>query len=190
MRTPLPLSAALLLAGAACTPEQGAPPLPGQAPEAVAAAAGADKPAGRPGAEEFPVPPPPFTEGVFPCSQCHEDLEPNLERRELGMHEDKQPLRHGDRERWCFDCHNPKPRDMLRLASGTLVPFSESYRLCGQCHGDKYRDWKVGVHGKRTGSWNGKKQYLLCANCHDPHAPHFKALQPLEPPPRPAEIHD
>ena len=56
---------------------------------------------------------------------------------------------------------------MLRLANGTLVPFEESYRLCGQCHGDKYRDWRAGVHGRRVGSWNGEKQYLLCVHCHD-----------------------
>jgi len=48
------------------------------------------------------------------------------------------------------------------------VPFTASYELCGQCHGDKYRDWKVGVHGKRTGMWNGKKTYYLCVNCHNP----------------------
>jgi hypothetical protein len=46
----------------------------------------------------------------------------------------------------------------------------------------------VGVHGKRTGSWSGKKQYLLCAHCHDPHQPHFKPLKPLPPPVRPADL--
>jgi len=97
-------------------------------------------------------------------------------------------LKHGPRERWCFDCHNPDDRDKLRLASGSLIPFSESYRLCGQCHGEKLRDWRVGVHGKRTGEWNGKKRYLLCAHCHNPHAPVFKSIKPLPPPVRPANI--
>ncbi|MBI5508706.1 MAG: hypothetical protein HY903_08125 [Deltaproteobacteria bacterium] len=138
-------------------------------------------------AKDFPVPPPPFSEGVFPCSQCHADMTPDLEVRDLGEH-DGIELHHGPRDRWCFDCHNPDNRDMLRLASGRLVPFSESYRLCGQCHGDKYRDWRMGVHGKRSGEWNGKKQYLLCAHCHNPHAPRFKPLAPLPPPKRPDEI--
>ena len=44
---------------------------------------------------------------------------------------------------------------MLHLASGERVPFDESYRLCGQCHGEKQRDWRAGVHGRRTGEWNG-----------------------------------
>jgi len=158
--------------------EEGSTRVPNKAPEAPAADGGA---------ADYPVPPPPFTDGVFPCSDCHSTMEPDPTRRELSMH-DYIKLDHGPRERWCFDCHNPTDRDQLRLASGALVPFSESYRLCGQCHGDKYRDWRMGVHGKRTGSWNGKKQYLLCANCHNPHSPHFKPLAPLPPPIPPAQI--
>jgi hypothetical protein len=57
---------------------------------------------------------------------------------------------------------NPDDRDVLRLANGDLVSFEESYNLCGQCHGTIFRDWKAGIHGKRTGEWNGKKQYRLC----------------------------
>lgn len=136
----------------------------------------------------YPVPPPPFSKAsIFPCMGCHGDRELvplNTERRELEEHT-RIKLHHGDRERWCFDCHNPEDRDYLRLASGTRVEFSESYKLCGQCHGDKYRDWRAGVHGKRTGSWSSEKNYLLCAHCHDPHAPAFKPLKPLPPPIRP-----
>ena len=66
---------------------------------------------------------------------------------------------------------------MLRLASGDTVPFTESYRLCGQCHGDKFRDWRLGVHGKRIGRWDGQKVYFLCVNCHNPHTPGFKGVR-------------
>ena len=76
----------------------------------------------------------------------------------------------------------------LEKEYGERIGFDESYRLCGQCHGDKYRDWKVGVHGKRTGMWNGEKQYLLCVHCHNPHDPGFKPLQPMPPPVRPENI--
>ncbi|RMG58315.1 MAG: hypothetical protein D6713_08000 [Deltaproteobacteria bacterium] len=139
---------------------------------------------------QFPVPPPPFSEGIFPCSDCHEDMEVNTERRELEDEhvEISRSFDHAPEQRWCLDCHDPNDRDYLRLASGEKIPFSESYRLCGQCHGDKYRDWKVGVHGKRTGNWNGDKQYLLCAHCHNPHSPRFKPLKPMPPPTPPAEI--
>jgi hypothetical protein len=46
----------------------------------------------------------------------------------------------------------------------------------------------VGIHGKRTGSWNGAKQYLLCVHCHNPHSPHFAPLKPMPPPTRPENI--
>jgi len=133
----------------------------------------------------FNVPPAPFSdESIFPCSQCHADMEPDRTRRDLGFHEEIQ-LNHGPPDRWCFDCHNADDRDHLRLANGTLVGFDESYKLCGQCHGTIYRDWREGIHGRRRGYWNGAKSYLLCAHCHNPHSPHFKPIRPLPPPVRP-----
>jgi hypothetical protein len=133
----------------------------------------------------FPVPAPPFTEGIFPCMTCHENIPPNPERRVLeGMHTDIV-LHHDEEHRWCLDCHDMNNRDQLHLASGAAVPFTESYRLCGQCHGTQFRDWREGIHGKRTGYWNGSKRYLLCVHCHNPHSPRFAALQPLPPPIRP-----
>lgn len=133
---------------------------------------------------EFAVEQPPFTEGIFPCNDCHSEIEPNAARRELvDMHDDISAIfNHDSANRWCLDCHDLNNRDSLRLASGKLLDFKESYKLCGQCHGEKLRDWKVGVHGKRTGEWNGKKEYLLCVHCHNPHSPKFKELTP-EPPP-------
>jgi hypothetical protein len=135
-------------------------------------------------AEEYAVEAPPFSDGIFPCTDCHKNLTPNPVRRVLvDWHDDISAMfNHDSENRWCLDCHDFKNRDYLRLASGKLLDFKESYKLCGQCHGEKYRDWKVGVHGKRTGEWNGKKEYLLCVNCHNPHSPIFKELKP-EPPP-------
>ena len=138
---------------------------------------------------EFFVPPPPFSEGVFPCSQCHAAMEPNRLRRELYYHtEIDEIFDHAKEQRWCLDCHNPNDRDQLRLANESLVSFEESYYLCGQCHGTIFRDWKAGIHGKRTGQWNGKKQYRLCVHCHNPHSPKFKPLKPLPPPIAPDKI--
>ena len=152
---------------------------------------GASALAGPPAAQEgLQVPKPPFSEGIFPCSSCHDgkSMKPNLKRRELtDMHTDIA-LNHGPASRWCLDCHDPVDRDRLRLASGERISFEVSYQLCGQCHGDKFRDWRVGVHGKRTGHWNGPKDYLLCVNCHNPHSPRFKALKPLAPPAHPEQI--
>jgi hypothetical protein len=136
--------------------------------------------------QRLEVPPPPFSEGIFPCSGCHADLTPDTHRRPLtAMHEDIV-LKHDEEHRWCLDCHDAANRDWLHLASGERVSFDESYRLCGQCHGEKYRDWRAGVHGRRTGEWNGHKKYLLCAHCHNPHRPRFQPIEPKPAPRRPS----
>jgi hypothetical protein len=133
---------------------------------------------------EYAVEAPPFSDGTFPCTDCHANFAPNPARRELvDWHTEISAIfNHDSENRWCLDCHDLNSRDSLKLASGKLLDFKLSYKLCGQCHGEKLRDWKVGVHGKRTGEWNGKKEYLLCVHCHNPHSPKFQELTP-EPPP-------
>ncbi len=175
--------AALLLAAAAaaCTTAAQTPE-PDRVPGAGARQQAASQP--RPG-ERVEVPPPPFSDGIFPCSNCHASMTPNRTRRELtDMHTDIV-LKHDEEHRWCLDCHDADNRDFLHLASGERVPFEESYRLCGQCHGEKLRDWRAGVHGRRTGQWNGHKEYLLCAHCHNPHQPRFHSIEPKPAPQRP-----
>ncbi|MBK9518732.1 MAG: hypothetical protein IPO09_15565 [Anaeromyxobacter sp.] len=184
--------ALLALAAAPAGATQGPAPTPAAPPPA------------RPPEPQIQANSPPFSDGVFPCSGCHDPKDKvNGERRELQFHngegEPATVLAHGG-ERWCLDCHDAQNRDQLRSAAGKPIPFTESYRLCGQCHGDKYRDWKVGVHGKRTGMWDGAKTYFLCVNCHNPHTPRWKGvddrmvdgkrvvsptLQLLKPEPRP-----
>ena len=135
------------------------------------------------------VPPPPLSEDTYPCSECHDDpKEVNTKRRKLTEEHEKIKLNHGPREGWCFECHHPLDRDKLRLASGRKVSFKKSYLLCGQCHGPKLRDWRAGIHGKRTGSWRDKKQYRLCVHCHVPHSPRFEPIKPKPPPVRPSQI--
>ena len=149
--------------------------------------------------EEFPTPPPPLSEEYFPCMEnCHKDMEVNRTPRKLEEEHADVQLHHAEQFRWCLDCHDAQNRDKLHLQSGEKLDFTESYRLCGQCHGDKYRDWRKGIHGKRSGSWDTKpgadKQYLLCAHCHNPHSPQFvlkpdaehpdRAEGQPEPPPR------
>ena len=114
------------------------------------------------------------------CESCHADTT----KRE---HE-KIVLHHAQEQRGCLDCHDAANRDVLRLANGTHITFEESFKLCGQCHGTQYRDWKIGLHGKRTGAWNGRREYRLCVACHYPHEPRFKPMVPQERPLRPDEI--
>jgi hypothetical protein len=141
-------------------------------------------------AEEYAIEAPPFSDGIYPCNDCHANFAPNPVRRNLVQwHDDISAMfNHDSENRWCLDCHDLKNRNFLKMASGNLLDFKESYKLCGQCHGEKYRDWKFGIHGKRTGEWNGKKEYLLCVHCHNPHSPKFKELTPEPPPVREEDI--
>jgi hypothetical protein len=137
---------------------------------------------------DIQVPPPPLSEDIFPCTECHADMEINNERRELEDFHDDIILKHDEKNRWCMDCHDSNNRDMLHTASGELISFNESYKLCGQCHGPKLRDWEKGIHGRRTGNWNGRKEYQLCAHCHDPHSPRYKKMKPEPAPKKPGKI--
>lgn len=136
--------------------------------------------------ERLQVPPPPLSDGIFPCSACHADMPVNRERRVLADMHAEIELRHDEQHRWCLDCHDADDRDWLHLASGERLSFEQSYLLCGQCHGEKLRDWRAGVHGRRSGRWDGPKEYLLCAHCHDPHQPRFRLLAPRPAPARPS----
>lgn len=140
--------------------------------------------------ETFAVPPPPLSTEFWPCSSCHDNTEPVNKTRRVLTEEHKNIVLHDHDEdhRWCLDCHDAENRDFLHLAAGVTITFDESYKLCGQCHGPQARDWRSGVHGKRTGMWDGEKKYLLCVHCHNPHSPHFKPLHPEPAPERPENV--
>jgi hypothetical protein len=127
---------------------------------------------------------------TFPCgSQCHDAREPNLTRRELTVFHVGRHIEHGPANQWCSDCHAVDSSDRLRTIDGTLITFDESDQLCGQCHGEKHRDWSRGIHGLQTGGWTGVAERRLCTACHDPHTPgriHFESLPPPVPDPRSA----
>jgi hypothetical protein len=129
---------------------------------------------------------------LFPCSDCHdEEWEVDPTRRDLDEPHDEIPgkfVNHDSENRWCLDCHSARKRDKLRLLNGKLINFNEYYKVCEQCHKRIYREWKMGVHGKRTGYWNGEKQWMHCTQCHDPHNPPFKPLKPMPPPRKPLKV--
>ncbi|MCE5312146.1 MAG: hypothetical protein LLF86_03230 [Nitrospiraceae bacterium] len=122
----------------------------------------------------------------FPCSQCHAAMPANKTERALAFHTEIA-LKHMPAG-WCFNCHDEKNRDKLKLANGDLIDYNDSAKLCGQCHGATLKEWQDGVHGKRTGMWNGKKVYENCLTCHDQHQPAFKAIKPLPAPEKPEKI--
>ncbi|TAN45153.1 MAG: hypothetical protein EPN22_03930 [Nitrospirae bacterium] len=133
---------------------------------------------------KFFAPKPPSSEN-FPCSKCHQFRATNKTKRKLHEYHTAVELKHAEEQRWCYDCHEG---NKLRLQNGQLINFDKSYQLCGQCHGTIFRDWKAGLHGKRTGSWDGEKLYRLCVSCHDPHKPKYRPIEPKQQPLKPADI--
>jgi cbb3-type cytochrome oxidase subunit 3 len=73
--------------------------------------------------KQFAVPTPPFTPGIFPCSECHKEMKPNPKRRELKDEHTNIVLNHAQGQRWCLDCHDISNRDKLHLVSGEKIGF-------------------------------------------------------------------
>lgn len=122
---------------------------------------------------------------TYPCSQCHDLRHNNPNKRELKDYHTTIKLEHSPAMAWCDACHTFEQWDVLHLLDGTKVSFDESYRLCGQCHGEKMRDWTSGGHGLQTGSWRGGAVKRTCTECHSPHSPKFGKLAPMPAPDRP-----
>jgi uncharacterized CHY-type Zn-finger protein len=129
------------------------------------------------------------------CSGCHPGVDPATQKndpRQIMNHQDivsdASKLQHGRGAIWCFDCHNAANRDTLVDRRGQEVSFNESYKVCGSCHGDTYSNWRMGIHGKRIGSWKvgGKKRWWTCTECHNPHTVQEHRFQPIKPEPPPA----
>ena len=122
---------------------------------------------------------------TYPCSRCHEDRTPDPRERKLTEFHTQKVLQHGTLGGWCYRCHTKDNIDRLHLQDGTLVTFDESFELCGSCHGDKFRDWRAGIHGLTTGYWLGDRIRRACPFCHDPHNPKFPAMASERTPLRP-----
>lgn len=122
---------------------------------------------------------------TWPCSRCHEGRAPDTRERALTEFHTQKVLHHGTAGGWCYRCHTKDDIDQLHLPDGTLVSFDAAYELCGSCHGDKFRDWRAGIHGLTTGWWLGARTRRSCTFCHDPHNPKFPPMTPEHPPARP-----
>lgn len=116
-----------------------------------------------------------------------------------GMLPDVKTFQHGRGRIWCLECHHSTQRNKLVDHFGDPVSFDQPQLLCGKCHGDKLRDWRDGIHGKRIGDFTstGKKRWFTCTECHNPHNVQdgardrgFVQLKPETPPQMPRGMKD
>ena len=116
-----------------------------------------------------------------------------------GMLPELKDFQHGRGAIWCLDCHHITQRNKLVNHFGDPVDIEQSPVLCGKCHGDKLRDWRDGIHGKRIGQFvsGGKQRWFTCVECHNPHNVQqgdrnrgFAQLQPEPPPQLPPGMKD
>lgn len=137
-----------------------------------------------------------FNMGPDGCKTCHDGkgvpYPKDKKPRALTMHQDivenSLELQHGRGAVWCLDCHSPTNRNKLMNRRGEEISFNQPQRMCGDCHGEKYIDWRAGVHGKRTGAWashEGKKRWWVCTECHNPHTVQQSRFNPIKPEPAP-----
>lgn len=115
------------------------------------------------------------------------------------MFPDAKNFAHGRGAIWCLDCHHNTQRNKLVDHRGDPISMDQPQLLCGKCHGDKLRDWRDGIHGKRIGDFTstGKKRWFTCTECHNPHNVQdgernrgFVQLQPETPPQLPRGMKD
>ena len=136
--------------------------------------------------------------GTFPPGFAKDKRPVPIPTMESMMPELKD-FQHGRGAIWCLDCHHNTKRNMLVDHAGDPIAFDQSQKLCGKCHGDKLRDWRDGIHGKRIGSFvsDGRKRWFTCTECHNPHDVQqgdrhrgFAQLQPESPPQLPKGMKD
>lgn len=129
------------------------------------------------------------------CAFCHNGkivpFPKNKKPRLIVMHQDivenSLQLMHGRAAFWCLDCHSATNRNKLIDHMGNEISFNQPQKLCGKCHGEVYIDWRMGIHGKRIGSWlkGSKKRWWVCTECHNPHTVQINRFNPIKPEPAP-----
>lgn len=121
------------------------------------------------------------------CASCHSKKsrpymktrkDPQLEHRYFNTH-------HGKGAIACGSCHDGNHSNQLYFTREAPATFSNPSPVCKQCHVEIFRDWAMGIHGKRLGGWNLPKTQLNCVDCHSPHSVSFPNMKSVSPPRKP-----
>lgn len=118
---------------------------------------------------------------TYSCNDCHLYKEPAEAPKILIAAHEHIKMEHGINSN-CYNCHHKKEREFLTDIDGNKIPLTKSEQLCQKCHGARYKDWTLGIHGRQDGYWHeefGEVKRATCVACHNPHSPKFKPMRPL-----------
>ena len=124
---------------------------------------------------------------LFPCLECHKNIQNNSTLKQQihdwpPSHQAIQ-FKHMKTVKECSICHFSKNLNHLTNLDGIkIISFDESFKLCLQCHGEKTKEFEMGIHGKQVGKWSGAKVRFNCVECHDPHSPKIRPMFAFPPP--------
>jgi len=122
---------------------------------------------------------------IYNCVDCHRDFKTNRQAREMVSEHRELLYDHIKGENWCFACHYEEldKRNRIFLKGDIYRGPQDMIKLCSQCHGEKKREWEIGIHGKVTKTWltYGEKEgeKMSCENCHSPHHPRSFKVKPF-----------
>jgi cytochrome c5 len=113
---------------------------------------------------------------MFNCTSCHDNPKKTWDLKTLkesGAHDEiLEKFAHASSDVMdCMTCHSLNDRDNLHMLQGKKITYNEAFLLCGQCHKNKFDDWKNGAHGKKFAFWDERGAYQNCTSCHNPHRP-------------------
>jgi len=120
------------------------------------------------------------------CATCHDTRDPVVATNDAAhLDQFHQGLRYDHGKLSCLSCHHADDYNRLKLSDGRALDYSNSMKLCAQCHGPQHRDYQNGSHGGMTGYWDlsrGPRERNNCIDCHDPHHPAYPKVLPVFPP--------
>ncbi|MCP5106697.1 MAG: hypothetical protein GY950_25155 [bacterium] len=124
---------------------------------------------------------------IYDCTDCHKDFKTRTDPREMTAEHRELRYDHIKGDNWCFSCHyealDKRNRIYPAKARDIYRGPQDMVKICSRCHGDKTREWEIGIHGKVVGSWltygNVKTEKKTCDNCHSPHHPRSVKVKPF-----------
>ncbi len=134
------------------------------------------------GAESFLIPTRLDKVTSQPCLSCHNQplavLQAKSDAEKKRSHWQIELIHAKAETLQCNTCHDTQDFSYLKSLTGGRIEFNHSYKLCGQCHSDQYKDWEGGAHGKQVGGWAPPRVSETCVGCHNPHKPSFEKRLP------------